>query len=90
MRWFLSIDENSLPKNIKELGQKTYRSITINDEALEFSTGFTELHTESYKSILKGEGFGLLDAKSSIDIVYDIRNDALKNNGEKHPFLLNK
>jgi UDP-N-acetyl-2-amino-2-deoxyglucuronate dehydrogenase len=90
VRWFLSIDENSLPKEIKEIGQKTYRSITINDEALEFSTGFTELHTESYKSILKGEGFGLLDAKSSIDIVYDIRNDALKNNGEKHPFLLNK
>lgn len=90
VRWFLSIDENSLPKEIKEIGQKTYRSITINDEALEFSSGFTELHTESYKSILKGEGFGLLDAKSSIDIVYDIRNDALKNNGEKHPFLLNK
>jgi len=89
VRWFLSIDENSLPKKIKDLGQKTYRSITINDEALEFSSGFTELHTESYKSILKGEGFGLLDAKSSIDIVYDIRNDALKNNGEKHPFLVN-
>lgn len=89
VRWFLSIDENSLPKNIKELGQKTYRSITINGQALEFSSGFTELHTESYKSILKGEGFGLLDAKSSIDIVYDIRNDALKNNGEKHPFLVN-
>ncbi|NVJ89631.1 MAG: Gfo/Idh/MocA family oxidoreductase [Flavobacteriaceae bacterium] len=89
VRWFLSIDENSLPKEIKEIGQKTYRSITINDEALEFSSGFTELHTESYKSILKGEGFGLLDAKSSIDIVYDIRNDALKNNGEKHPFLVN-
>jgi len=89
VRWFLSIDENSLPKPIQELGQKTYRSITINGQALEFSSGFTELHTESYKSILKGEGFGLLDAKSSIDIVYDIRNDALKNNGEKHPFLVN-
>ena len=88
VRWFLSIDEASLPQAIREKGQKTYRSITINGEALEFSAGFTELHTASYKGILKGEGFGLADAKTSVEIVHDIRNQEIATAGEKHPFLL--
>ena len=87
VRWFLSIDENDLPNQIKETGQRTYRSITINEEELEFSNGFTELHTESYKEILKGNGFGLMDVKPSIEIVHDIRNNDLINKGEKHPFV---
>jgi UDP-N-acetyl-2-amino-2-deoxyglucuronate dehydrogenase len=86
VRWYLSIDENSLPQKIQETGQRTYRSITINDEELEFSSGFTELHTESYKQILKGEGFGLLDAKESIKIAQKIRNNTIITKGEKHPF----
>ncbi len=88
VRWFLSIDEQSLPKAIKEKGQKTFRSITINNEELEFSSGFTELHTESYKSILKEEGFGLLDAKTSVAIVHTIRNQDLSLKGEQHPFCI--
>ena len=87
VRWFLSIDENSLPKQIQEVGQRTYRSITVDGEEIEFSGGFTELHTESYKGILKGNGFGLMDAKASIEIVHDIRNTDLVNLGEKHLFL---
>lgn len=87
VRWFLSIDEQSLPKDIQEKGQKTFRSITINGEELEFSAGFTELHTESYKGILKGEGFGLADARTSVEIVHHIRNQAIAVTGEKHPFL---
>ncbi|KAB1153272.1 Gfo/Idh/MocA family oxidoreductase [Tenacibaculum aiptasiae] len=87
VRWFLSIDENSLPKEINEKGQRTYRSITVNGEEIEFSGGFTELHTDSYKEILKGNGFGLIDAKPSIQIVHDIRNKELVKLGEKH-FLL--
>ncbi len=87
VRWYLSIDENSLPKEIKEKNQRTYRSITVDGEEIEFSRGFTELHTESYKGILKGNGFGLLEAKPSIEIVHDIRNMELVNSGEKH-FLL--
>jgi UDP-N-acetyl-2-amino-2-deoxyglucuronate dehydrogenase len=87
VRWYLSIDENSLPKKIKEKGQRTYRSITINKEELEFSSGFTELHTESYFQILKGEGFGLDDAKESIKIAQKIRNNTIITKGEKHPFL---
>jgi len=87
VRWFLSIDENSLPKEIKERGQRTFRSININGEELEFSSGFTELHTKSYEHILSGNSFGLLDAKKSIEIVHDIRNAAISNNKGKHPFL---
>ena len=87
VRWFLSIDENSLPKVVREKGQRTYRSIVVGDDEIEFSGGFTELHTQSYKEILKGKGFGLKDARQSIEIVHDIRNTEIVSKGEKHPFI---
>lgn len=88
VRWFLSIDENDLPNTVKVKGQRTYRSITIDNEEIEFSGGFTELHTESYKNILSGNGFGLEDAKPSIEIVHSIRNkDFTLKSDLKHPFL---
>ncbi|WP_298766077.1 Gfo/Idh/MocA family oxidoreductase [uncultured Polaribacter sp.] len=87
VRWFLSIDENDLPNNIKEKGQRTFRSIDINGEELEFSKGFTELHTDSYKKILVGEGFGLQEVRTSIEIVHQIRNAELVHLGEKHMFI---
>lgn len=87
VRWFLSIDENDLPKDIQEKGQRTYRSIKIGDEELEFSTGFTDLHTQSYYEILKGNGFGINESEESIKIVHDIRNTSIVSRGEKHPFL---
>ncbi len=88
VRWFLSIDENDLPEGIKAVGQRTYRSITIDHEEIEFSGGFTELHTESYKNILNGNGFGLSDAKTSIEIVHEIRNNEININKElKHSFI---
>ena len=87
VRWFLSIDEKTLPEDVKIKGQRTFRSITVDNKEIEFSGGFTELHTESYKSILKGEGFGLEDAKKSIEITYAIRNKELCIKGEKHLFL---
>lgn len=86
VRWFLSINYDVIPKEVQEKGQRTYRSITVEGEEIEFSKGFTDLHTESYKHILSGEGFGLEDAKNSINIAYEIRNAApagLK--GEYHP-----
>ena len=86
VRWFLSIDESSLPKNIKEIGQRTYRSILIDNEEIEFSSGFTDLHTVSYQGILKGEGFGLKDARKSVEIVHEIRNNEIVQKGGKHPF----
>lgn len=90
VRWFLSIDETDLPDHIKVKGQRTFRSITIDEDELEFSSGFTELHTESYKQILKGNGFSIRDARTSIEIVHDIRNASVSNKYEKHPFLLKK
>ncbi|MDY7394017.1 Gfo/Idh/MocA family oxidoreductase [Aureibaculum sp. 2210JD6-5] len=87
VRWFLSIDYNLIPDNIKEIGQRTYRSITVDDDEVEFSGGFTELHTRSYEDILDGFGFGLSDAKQSIEIVQTIRNKELSPlNGDYHPF----
>lgn len=84
VKWFLSIDENSLPKAVKEKGQRTYRSITVDGEEIEFSGGFTELHTKSYQEILNGKGFGLQDARLSIELVHDIRNNSIKFTSEKH------
>ncbi|MDZ7832320.1 MAG: Gfo/Idh/MocA family oxidoreductase [Desulfobacterales bacterium] len=88
VRWFLSVDAKTLPAEVSEKGQRTFRSITVNSEELEFSGGFTDLHTASYQHILDGEGFGASEARPSIETVYTIRNAApvgLK--GEYHPFL---
>lgn len=87
VRWFLSVDYNDLPENIKEKGQRTYRSITVEDEEIEFSGGFTDLHTKTYEKILNGEGFGLQHARKSIETVYTIRNASPAGlRGEYHPF----
>ena len=78
VNWTLSINEADLPeKEIKE-GKRTHRSLTIDEENFEFSDGFIELHTESYKAILAGQGFGLNDVKEAINVVHDIRNNRLK------------
>jgi UDP-N-acetyl-2-amino-2-deoxyglucuronate dehydrogenase len=85
VRWFLSIDANNLPAKVKEMEQRTYRSIKVADEEIEFSGGFTDLHTLSYQHILGGKGFGLDDARNSIGIVHDIRKAAITSLGEMHP-----
>jgi UDP-N-acetyl-2-amino-2-deoxyglucuronate dehydrogenase len=87
VRWFLSINEQDLPAHIQEKGQRTFRSITIDDQELEFSAGFTDLHTKSYEQILQGNGFGLQAASKSIQIVHDIRNASIIQQGIQHPFL---
>ncbi len=74
VRWFLSLEYNDVPNDSKVLGQRTFRSIKVNNKEIEFSGGFTDLHTLSYKEILNGNGFGLNEAKVSIQTVYDIRN----------------
>lgn len=78
VKWMLSIDADTLPDHVKAKGQRTYRSIRIEGEEIEFSEGFTDLHTKSYEEILKGNGFGLADARPSIDLVHAIRNAPLK------------
>jgi UDP-N-acetyl-2-amino-2-deoxyglucuronate dehydrogenase len=86
----MSIDYNTLPEEIRKTGQRTFRSILIEGEEMEFSGGFTELHTESYKHILAGNGFSVEDARSSINTVFDIRNAVpVGKKGDYHPFLKN-
>ena len=88
VRWFLSIDANDLPESVK--GKKsTYRNIDISGEQLEFSEGFTDLHTISYKEILAGNGYGLEDARHCIETVDVIRNatPVKDSGGEAHPFV---
>ena len=74
VNWFLSIDANTLPDEVKQAGKRTFRSLTIDNEAFEFSEGFTELHTRSYEEILKGNGFPVEEARKSIELVHAIRN----------------
>jgi len=86
VRWFLSIDYDSLPEEVKEKGQRTFRSITVEGDEIEFSSGFTDLHTLSYRKILDNAGFGLSESLPSISAVSDIRNTkpiGLKN--DYHP-----
>jgi len=88
VRWILSLDYDLIPKEVRESGQRTYRSITVEGKEIEFSGGFTDLHTISYQKILSGEGFRAEDARKSIEIVHNIRNATpvgLK--GDYHPFL---
>ena len=91
VRWFLSINYDLIPQEIKAKGQRTYRSISIEGEELEFSGGFTDLHTKVYEGVLEGNGYGLEDARQAIEIVHTIRNSkpiGLK--GEFHPFAKKK
>jgi UDP-N-acetyl-2-amino-2-deoxyglucuronate dehydrogenase len=85
--WFLSIDRNDLPESVR--GKKTtFRSITVDGEEVEFSEGFTDLHTRSYEEILAGCGFGLDDVRTSIDIVSKFRNLPVVKANAVHPFAI--
>ena len=88
VRWFLSVNYDYIPDEIKSSGQRTYRSITVDGEEVEFSGGFTDLHTTSYQHILSGQGFGLEEAKSSIQIVDSIREaKVVQSESNTHPFV---
>ena len=88
VRWFLSVDYDDIPASVKATGRRTFRSITIDGEEIEFSEGFTDLHTMTYKEILDGRGFGLKDARRSVEIAYTIRNSKpVGLQGDYHPLL---
>ncbi|MBU6307698.1 MAG: Gfo/Idh/MocA family oxidoreductase [Bacteroidetes bacterium] len=88
VRWFLSVDINDVPKEQRLKGQRIYRSILLNNEEIEFSEGFTDLHTRSYQEILAGRGFGLEENRVAIQTVATIRTaKPLGVTGEYHPFL---
>lgn len=88
VRWFLSINYNHIPEAVRAAGKRTFRSITMEGEEIEFSEGFTDLHTVSYREIIENRGYGLEDAKAAIQVAHDIRhapiNPALS---FKHPLL---
>ncbi|MDO9178518.1 MAG: Gfo/Idh/MocA family oxidoreductase [Agitococcus sp.] len=88
VRWFLSVDVEDVPASQREIGQRTYRSITVSGEEIEFSGGFTDLHIRSYEEILAGRGFGLEENRVAIETVSAIRNmQPIGLNGDFHPFL---
>ncbi len=88
VQWFLSIDKDDLSTEAAQNEQTTFRSITIDGEEIEFSGGFTDLHTIVYRETMAGNGFGLEDARASVSLAHDIRNataTGIKNHS--HPNL---
>jgi UDP-N-acetyl-2-amino-2-deoxyglucuronate dehydrogenase len=91
VRWFLSVNNEDIPSEIRSKGQSTYRSITLNNEEIEFSGGFTDLHTHTYQNIFDGKGYGLDAARPSIIIAHEIRNlKPVGLTGEYHPLAVSK
>jgi UDP-N-acetyl-2-amino-2-deoxyglucuronate dehydrogenase len=87
VRWFLSIDVNDVPQVERAKGKRTFRAITSDGENVEFSDGFTDLHTLSYQEILAGRGFGLEENRVAIETVAQIRSAPVVTHGARHPFL---
>jgi len=88
VQWYLSIDAADLPEESRVKGQRTFRSITIDGENVEFSEGFTDLHTEVYRSILAGRGNGIAEARPSVELAHQIRNaPVIGARGNSHPLL---
>ena len=88
VKWFLSINSENLPNEAIAENKMTYRSIVIGDRELEFSSGFTDLHVQSYQSILVGDGFGISENRAAIKTVERIRNQAVVNAANKAHSLL--
>lgn len=87
VKWFLSINSDTLPEDVKNQGKTTFRSITLNNEPIEFSDGFTELHTKSYSEIIAGRGFSLIDARPAVVLAHEIREKGVLGlKGDYHPF----
>ncbi|MFT3682716.1 MAG: Gfo/Idh/MocA family oxidoreductase [Ferruginibacter sp.] len=88
VRWLLSVDEDDLPAAVRQQGKRTYRSLLIDNREIEFSEGFTDLHTCVYEDILSGGGFGLEENRQAVETAGIIRTQALSGlSGEYHPFL---
>ena len=89
VRWYLSLDPADLPPETVAAKQTTYRSVTIGGDELEFSTGFTDLHTMAYEEILAGNGYGIDAARPSIEVVHHMRTAPIEvpTDGQAHPLL---
>ncbi|MBL8089169.1 MAG: Gfo/Idh/MocA family oxidoreductase [Anaerolineales bacterium] len=88
VKWFLSVDKNDLPESSKASNKTTFRSITVDGKEIEFSEGFTDLHTKVYQETLAGRGFGISDARPSIELTYKIRTAKISQKDSLvHPLL---
>jgi len=88
VRWFLSLDYNDIPAEARKKGQRTFRSVTVEGEEVEFSEGFTDLHTATYREIIEGRGFGLDQVRQSVITAHTIRNARpIGLQGNYHPIL---
>lgn len=87
VRWFLSLELEDVPEDARAQGKRTWRALTADGENVEFSDGFTDLHTRTYEEILAGRGFGLEDNRVAIETVAHIRNTEITPGGERHPFI---
>lgn len=88
VRWFLSVDAEDLPESVREAGKFAYRSMTLDGREIEFSDGFTDLHTRVYREILSGRGAGINDARPAIELVFALNNcDTVHSSDRCHPFL---
>ena len=86
VRWYLSLDRSDLPPGLKA-GQSTFRSIQVDGQEIEFSDGFTDLHTASYQDILSGKGFGIEDVRPSIEIASTLRSLPITPSKDAHPLV---
>jgi UDP-N-acetyl-2-amino-2-deoxyglucuronate dehydrogenase len=87
VRWFLSVDESDLPTSTKMAGKFAYRSMTLDGEEVEFSDGFTDLHTKVYKEIIAGNGFGINEARAAVELVHRINHTDVRSTRNLHPHL---
>jgi UDP-N-acetyl-2-amino-2-deoxyglucuronate dehydrogenase len=88
VRWFLSVSIDDLPEAQRNSGQRTFRSITIDGQEMEFSGGFADLHTRSYAEVLAGNGFGIEESRAAIEAVAAIRSsEPVTASGDEHPFV---
>ena len=88
VRWFLSVEASDLPFELRPGGKSTFRSIAVDGEEIEFTEGFTDLHTRVYEEILAGRGFGIEDARPSIELAYALRTAEIRMSADRgHPFL---
>jgi UDP-N-acetyl-2-amino-2-deoxyglucuronate dehydrogenase len=88
VRWYLSVEKDDLPASVKVAGKTTYRSITVDGKEVEFSEGFTDLHTRVYEEVLAGHGFGIKEARPSVELTHKIRSSIISPKDElAHPFL---
>jgi UDP-N-acetyl-2-amino-2-deoxyglucuronate dehydrogenase len=87
VRFFLSVNGADVPEEQRAAGKTAYRSLTLNGRSIEFSDGFTDLHTRVYERVLAGDGFRIAEARPAVELAYGMRTSPTTNTGDRHPLL---